>query len=43
MRFKSSLAALFMAASLLNPAPARSFDQPAWSVSLLGGYAQYAN
>ena len=43
MRFKSSLAALFMAASLLNPAPARSSDQPAWSVSLLGGYAQYAN
>src|SRR5712671_6085527 len=43
MRMKSPLAALFMAAALLVPCAARASDQPAWSVSLLGGYEQYSH
>ncbi|HEY6194594.1 MAG TPA: OmpA family protein [Candidatus Eisenbacteria bacterium] len=43
MRMKSPLAALFMAAALLAPAATRASDQPAWSVSLLGGYSQFSD
>jgi len=47
MRFRPSLAAVIVVASLIPTAPARaaqsSYDVPAWSVGLLGGYAQYAN
>src|SRR5260221_10457424 len=43
MRMKSPLAALIMAAALLVPPVARASDQPAWSVSLLGGYSQFSD
>ena len=44
MRLKSSIAAMFMAAILFSPTPTRAAaDQPGWTVSLLGGYAQYSD
>jgi OOP family OmpA-OmpF porin len=49
MRWKSSYAAVLMAAVLFSPAPTRAAaakpasSQPGWTVSVLGGYVQYSD